>query len=85
MQAYDGSIVVETELLDRFAADPPDVPVLDDTLMLLQLLVNSGQFYVSSGCVLRMHAHTHAHTHAHNPYMHMPPHTRIYAWYDADV
>ena len=48
MQAYDGSIVVETGLLDRFAADPPDVPVLDDTLMLLRLLVNSGQFYVSS-------------------------------------
>ena len=34
--------------MDRFATDPPDVPVLDDVLMLLQLLVNTEQFYVSS-------------------------------------
>ena len=47
MQAYNGSIVIEAELLDRYASDPPNVPVLDDTLMLLQFLVNSGQFYVS--------------------------------------
>ena len=39
---------METELLDRFVTDPPDVPVLDDVLILLQLLVNNGQFYVSS-------------------------------------
>ena len=50
LQAYDGSIVIETELLDRFDSDPPDVPVLDDVLILLQLLVNSGQFYVSFIC-----------------------------------
>ena len=39
---------METELLDRFVTDPPDVPVLDDVLILLRLLVDTGQFYVSS-------------------------------------
>ena len=39
---------MEAELLDRFVTDPPDVPVLDDVLIILQLLVNTGQFYVSS-------------------------------------
>ena len=67
-QAYDGSIVVEAELLDRFVTDPPDVPVLADVLMFLQLLVNSGQFHVSHAntCI---HTHTlslsHTHTHKH--------------------
>ena len=67
MQAYDGSIVVETELLDRFAADPPDVPVLDDTLMLLWLLVNSGQFYVSFMMLYWLYA---PHACTHNTHMH---------------
>ena len=47
LQAYDGSIVVEVELLERFPTDPPDVPTLSDVLIVLQSLVNTGQFYVS--------------------------------------
>ena len=74
-QAYNGSIVVEAELLDRFVTDPPDVPVLADVLMLLQLLVNSGQFHVSRAhkCI-HLYAHI-QHTHKHTTRTHAHTHT----------